>query len=170
MKAIGGGVGAAESCAGRGHQFDWNHETILMDGTPRTARVATIRRCHGRMLFVPPHPREGREMVFDAHDKASAFLGDACQRGIRDDVTTAVDAIFGDHERGDVIARARGEPLRRLEKGGPALIDLGPHVPVDIEARRDLPDLAREVAACRQETPRSVQSRSTWVRVQLDWA
>src|SRR5206468_7593842 len=37
--------------------------------------------------------------VFDAHDRAFAFLGGACQRGIYDNLKTAVDAIFIGRER-----------------------------------------------------------------------
>ena len=33
-------------------------------------------------------------MVFDAHDKAFAFFGGACARGIYDNMKTAVDTIF----------------------------------------------------------------------------
>jgi transposase len=36
------------------------------------------------MPFVRAYPRETQEMVFDAHDKAFAFLGGACARGIYD--------------------------------------------------------------------------------------
>jgi len=35
------------------------------------------------------HPRESQEMVFDAHDRAFAFFGGACQRGIYDNMKTA---------------------------------------------------------------------------------
>jgi len=38
-------------------------------------------------------------MVFDAHDKAFAFFGGACTRGIYDNMKTAVDAIFVGRER-----------------------------------------------------------------------
>ncbi len=38
--------------------------------------------------------RETQELVFDAHDKTSAFHGGVCRRGIYDDMKTAVEAIF----------------------------------------------------------------------------
>jgi hypothetical protein len=34
------------------------------------------------MVFVRAYPRETQEMVFDAHDRAFAFFGGACARGI----------------------------------------------------------------------------------------
>lgn len=43
--------------------------------------------------------RESQEMVFDAHDRAFAFLKGACTRGIYDNMKTAVEAIFSGKER-----------------------------------------------------------------------
>ena len=40
------------------------------------------------------YPRETQEMVFDAHDRVFAFFKGACQRGIYDNMKTAVEAIF----------------------------------------------------------------------------
>ena len=42
------------------------------------------------MLFVRAYPRETQEMVFDAHDRAFALFKGACQRGIYDNMKTAV--------------------------------------------------------------------------------
>jgi hypothetical protein len=39
-------------------------------------------------------------MLFDAHDKAFAFFGGACARGIYDNMKTAVDTIFVGKDRG----------------------------------------------------------------------
>ena len=46
------------------------------------------------MLFVRAYPRETQEMVFDAHDRAFALFKGACQRGIYDNMKTAVETIF----------------------------------------------------------------------------
>ena len=64
-----------------------------------TKKVAHLRLCHSRMFYVRAYPRESQEMVFDAHERAFAFLGGACQRGIYDNMKTAVDAIFVGRER-----------------------------------------------------------------------
>ena len=42
---------------------------------------------------------ESQEMVFDAHDRAFIFFKGACQRGIYDNMKTAVDAVFIGKER-----------------------------------------------------------------------
>ena len=72
---------------GEAYQFDWSHEVVLIDGVTTTVKVAHVRLCHSRMLFVRAYPRETQEMVFDAHDKAFAFFGGACARGIYDSET-----------------------------------------------------------------------------------
>ena len=69
---------------GEACQFDWSHEIVLIDGVTMTVKVAHVRLCHSRMLFVRAYPRETQEMVFDAHDQAFAFFGGACARGIYD--------------------------------------------------------------------------------------
>lgn len=52
--------------------------------------TVAVKHC-SRMFRVRAYPRESQEMVFDAHDKAFAFRGGACQRGIYDNMKTAVD-------------------------------------------------------------------------------
>jgi len=42
-------------------------------------KVAHVRLCHSRMMFVRAYPRETQEMVFDAHDRAFAFFRGACR-------------------------------------------------------------------------------------------
>jgi transposase len=84
---------------GEAYQFDWSHEVVLINGTTVTVKVAHLRLCHSRMLFVRAYPRETQEMVFDAHDRGFAFFRGACTRGIYDNMKTAVDAIFVGRER-----------------------------------------------------------------------
>jgi transposase len=84
---------------GEAYQFDWSHEIVLINGMPVTVKVAHVRLCHSRMLFVRAYPRESQEMVFDAHDRAFAFFKGACTRGIYDNMKTAVDAVFRGKDR-----------------------------------------------------------------------
>ena len=79
---------------GEAYQFDWSHEVVLINGTTVTVKVAHVRLCHSRMLFVRAYPRETQEMVFDAHTRAFAFFKGTCTRGIYDNMKTAVDAVF----------------------------------------------------------------------------
>ena len=84
---------------GEAYQFDWSHEIVILDGVTTTVKVAHVRLCHSRMPFVRAYPRETQEMVFDAHDRAFAFFGGACARGIYDNMKTAVDTIFVGKDR-----------------------------------------------------------------------
>jgi len=84
---------------GEAYQFDWSHDVVLINGTTVTVKVAHVRLCHSRMLFVRAYPRESQEMVFDAHDRAFAFFRGTCTRGIYDNMKTAVETILVGKER-----------------------------------------------------------------------
>src|ERR1700676_997070 len=59
---------------GEAYQFDWSHEVVILSGVTVIVKVAHVRLCHSRMLFVRAYPRETQEMVFDAHDRAFALF------------------------------------------------------------------------------------------------
>lgn len=84
---------------GEAYQFDWSHEVVLLSGVTTTVKVAHLRLCCSRMMFVRAYPRETQEMLFDAHEKAFAFFKGGCQRGIYDNMKTAVDAVFAGKDR-----------------------------------------------------------------------
>jgi hypothetical protein len=81
------------------HHGIWSHEIVVIGGVTTTVKVAHVRLCHSRMMFVRAYPRETQEMVFDAHDRALAFFRGACQRGIYDNMKTAVDTVFVGKDR-----------------------------------------------------------------------
>ena len=84
---------------GEAYQFDWSHEIVVMNGVTTRVKVAHVRLCHSRMLYVRAYARESQEMVFDAHDRAFAFFKGVCRRGIYDNMKTAVETIFVGKER-----------------------------------------------------------------------
>src|SRR5947199_3150556 len=84
---------------GEAYQFDWSHEVVLLSGVTVIVKVAHVRLCHSRMLFVRAYPRETQEMVFDAHDRAFALFKGACGRGIYYNMKTAVETIFVGKQR-----------------------------------------------------------------------
>ena len=100
---------------GEAYQFDWSHEVVLINGTTVTVKVAHVRLCHSRMLFVRAYPRETQEMVFDAHSRAFAFFKGTCTRGIYDNMKTAVETVF--------IGKDRQYNLRFLRMCGHYLIE-----------------------------------------------
>jgi transposase len=84
---------------GEAYQFDWSEEWIVLAGVAFKAQVAHVRLCHSRMPYVRAYPRQTQEMVFDAHARAFAFWGGTCERGIYDNMRTAVDAVFVGKDR-----------------------------------------------------------------------
>lgn len=100
---------------GEAYQFDWSHEVVLLNGATVTVKVAHVRLCHSRMLFVRAYPRETQEMVFDAHDRAFALFKGTCVRGIYDNMKTAVETIF--------VGKERAYNRRFLQMCGHYLID-----------------------------------------------
>src|SRR5271157_1327581 len=84
---------------GEAFQFDWSHEVVLLSGVTVIVKVAHVRLCHSRMLFVRAYPRETQEMVFDAHDRAFALFKGTCGRGIYDNMKTAVETVFVGKDR-----------------------------------------------------------------------
>jgi transposase len=84
---------------GEAYQFDWSHEIVVLDGVTTIVKVAHVRLCHSRMMFVRAYPRETQEMVFDAHERAFAFFRGACTRGVYDNMKTAVETIFAGKDR-----------------------------------------------------------------------
>jgi transposase len=84
---------------GEAYQFDWSHEWVILGGVVQRAKVAHFRLCHSRQCFVVAYPRESLEMVLDAHDRAFAFFGGSCRRGIYDNMATAVDQVLSGKER-----------------------------------------------------------------------
>ena len=84
---------------GEAYQFDWSHEVVVLSGVTVIVKVAHVRLCHSRMLFVRAYPRETQEMVFDAHDRAFALFKGTCGRGIYDNMKTAVETVFVGKDR-----------------------------------------------------------------------
>ncbi len=79
---------------GEAYQFDWSHEWAILDGVVQKVKVAHFRLCRSRHFFVVAYPRESSEMVLDAHNRAFAFFGGCCRRGIYDNMPTAVDQVL----------------------------------------------------------------------------
>ena len=79
---------------GEAYQFDWSHEQLEIGGLPMTVKLAHTRLCHSRLSFCHAFSRETLEMVMEAHNRAFAFFGGACGRGIYDNMSTAVSQVL----------------------------------------------------------------------------
>ena len=84
---------------GEAYQFDWSHEDVEIAGKPMRVKVAHMRLCASRAVYVRAYPRETQEMLFDAHARGFAFFGGVPLRGIYDNMKTAVTTVFVGKER-----------------------------------------------------------------------
>jgi len=84
---------------GEAYQFDWSHEDVELAGKPMRVKVAHMRLCASRGVYVRAYPRETQEMVFDAHARGFAFFGGVPLRGIYDNMKTALTTVFVGKER-----------------------------------------------------------------------
>lgn len=75
------------------YQFDWSEERVVLRGVVTMVHVAQLTLCYSRMSCQRAYPREQQEMVFDAHAKAFESLGGSCERGIYDNMKTAVQKV-----------------------------------------------------------------------------
>ena len=91
--------------AGRSLPVRRSHEIVVIDGVTMTVKVANIRLCHSRMMFVRTYSCKAQEMVFDAHERAFAFFRGTCRRGLSDNKKTAVETVFISKDRGENEAR-----------------------------------------------------------------
>jgi hypothetical protein len=88
---------------------------VVVASVTTKVKVAHVRLCHSRMMFVRAYPRESQEIVFDAHDRAFAFFKGAWERGIYDNMKTVVDAVF--------VGKARAYNRRFTQMCGHYLVE-----------------------------------------------
>ena len=84
---------------GEAYQFDWSHEDVEIAGAPMRVKVAHMRLCASRAVYVRAYPSESQEMLFDAHARGFDFFGGVPGRGIYDNMKTAVTSVFTGKER-----------------------------------------------------------------------
>ena len=84
---------------GEAYQFDWSHEDVEIASKPMRVKVAQMRLCASRAVYVRAYPPETQEMVFDVHARGFAFFGGVPLRGIYDNMKTAVTTVFVGKER-----------------------------------------------------------------------
>ncbi len=78
---------------GDAFQFDWSTEYAWVGGLRRRLEVAHTKLCASRAFWLVAYPSQGHEMLFDAHARAFAAFGGVPQRGIYDNMKTAVDKV-----------------------------------------------------------------------------
>jgi hypothetical protein len=71
----------------------------VIGGVYRRIRLAHMKLCASRAFWLAAYPGEGHEMLFDAHTRCLTGLGGVAQRGIYDNMKTAVDKVGKGKER-----------------------------------------------------------------------
>lgn len=84
---------------GDAFQFDWSTEYAWVGGLRRRLEVAHTKLCGSRAFWLVAYPTQSHEMLFDAHARAFAAFGGVPQRGIYDNMKTAVDKVGRARER-----------------------------------------------------------------------
>ena len=60
---------------GEAYQFDWSHEIVVMDGVTTMVKVAHVRLCHSRMMFVRAYDETLATALKRKHEP-QRFVGD----------------------------------------------------------------------------------------------
>ncbi len=78
---------------GEAFQFDWSEDWAILGGRQTKLQVAHTKLSHSRAFIVRAYLLQTHEMLFDALTQAFRVLGGVPQRGIFDNMKTAVDRI-----------------------------------------------------------------------------
>ena len=79
--------------AGEAFQFDWSEDWAVLGGERVKLQAAHTKLSHSKAFIVRAYPLQTHEMLFDALVQAFRVLGGVPQRGIFDNMKTAVDRI-----------------------------------------------------------------------------
>jgi transposase len=84
---------------GEAFQFDWSTEYTFIGGLRRQVQLAHTKLAASRAFWLVAYPAQGHEMLFDAHARAFTAFGGVPQRGIYDNMKTAVDQVLSGKKR-----------------------------------------------------------------------
>jgi transposase len=89
---------------GEAFQFDWSEDWAIIGNERTKLQVAHTKLSYSRAFIVRAYLLQTHEMLFDAHTHAFRVFGGIPQRGIYDNMRTAIDRVGRGKER-DVNAR-----------------------------------------------------------------
>jgi len=78
---------------GEAFQFDWSEDWAMINGQNTKLQVAHFKLSYSRAFYLRAYMQQTHEMLFDAHNHAFTALGGIPERGIYDNMKTAVDRI-----------------------------------------------------------------------------
>jgi transposase len=78
---------------GEAFQFDWSEDYAMIGGRNTKLQIAHFKLSHSRAFFLRAYLLQTHEMLFDAHYHAFLAFGGVPERGIYDNMKTAVDKV-----------------------------------------------------------------------------
>lgn len=78
---------------GEAFQFDWSEDYAVINGVNTKLLIAHFKLSHSRVFFLRAYLLQSHEMLFDAHYHAFVAFGGVPERGIYDNMKTAVDKV-----------------------------------------------------------------------------
>lgn len=84
---------------GEAFQFDWSEDYVRINGVTTKLQIAHFKLSHSRAFTVRAYMLQTHEMLFDAHYHALSLLGGVPERGLYDNMKTAVDKVKKGKER-----------------------------------------------------------------------
>ena len=78
---------------GEAFQFDWSEDYVVIGGRSTKLQIAHFKLSHSRAFYLRAYLTQTHEMLFDAHNHAFRMLGGVPERGIYDNMKTAVDKV-----------------------------------------------------------------------------
>ena len=85
--------------SGEAFQFDWSEDYAVLGGERTKLQVAHVKLSHSRAFLIRAYLLQTHEMLFDAHWHGFRVLGGVPERGIYDNMRTAVDRVGRGKER-----------------------------------------------------------------------
>jgi transposase len=84
---------------GEAFQFDWSEDFVVINGASTKLQIAHFKLSYSRAFMIRAYPLQTHEMLFDAHYHCLSALGGIPERGIYDNMKTAVDRVLRGKER-----------------------------------------------------------------------
>ncbi len=78
---------------GEAFQFDWGEHWLHVGGRSMKLQLAHFKLCYSRASYIRAYLTQTHEMLFDAHKQAFRVFGGVPERGIYDNMKTAVDKV-----------------------------------------------------------------------------
>ena len=84
---------------GEAFQFDWGEVEAYINNELIKLNLAVVVLCYSRYFYARIYPCQKQEFMLDAHKQAFQYFGGVCERGIYDNMKTAVQGLLKGRHR-----------------------------------------------------------------------